>query len=139
MAFTILQTCTYRYGTQFSRFMQHPISISLKHKSINKIKNYIYYLDSLEENIVNLQINRIKIQKNKFLENIKNDWWLTANQALKENVIDQIVNIGCNTGINDVFENIKYEFTNGNNFKIIEIFSRCPLISKPINTIYKII
>ena len=138
MAFAILQSCEYRYGTRFSRFMQHPIRIQINDNK-NNIENYLQYINAIEQDIVDMQIKRIKIDRNTFINNIKNDWWLNGNQAKKINIIDKLVDVGCNVTHSDTIKFDKIEKINDKFFQITDFKSSCPLIIKPLYSKYKII
>ena len=136
MAFIILQKCPFRYATSTSILMQHNIKVSSIDNNNKNIKNYVEYVDDLENYLIEQQIKRINMEKNKFIELVRNDWWISGNQAIKINVIDKLVIVGCDTKIDDTYELTTYETINNNMMKIIKIFSYCPLIKKPISIIY---
>ena len=89
MAFIILQRCPYRYATPSSILMQHNIKVSSIDNNNKNIKNYVEYVDDIENYLIDQQIKRINIDKHKFIELVRNDWWISGNSALKINVIDQ--------------------------------------------------
>ena len=136
MAFIILQKCPYRYATKTSILMQHNIKVSLVNNEKNNIKNYIEYVDNIENYLIEQQITRLKMEKEKFIELVKNDWWITGSQALNKNVVDKLVIVGCDTNIEDTFELVNYEKINNNMIKITKIYSICPLIKNPISIVY---
>ena len=137
MAFIILQRCPYRYATPSSILMQHNIKVSSIDNNNKNIKNYVEYVDDIENYLIDQQIKRINIDKHKFIELVRNDWWISGYSALKINVIDKLVIVGCETKIEDTYEIITYETINSNMMQITKIFSFCPLIKKPISIIYK--
>ena len=116
--------------------MQHNIKVSSIDNNNKNIKNYVEYVDDLENYLIEQQIKRINMEKNKFIELVRNDWWISGNQAIKINVIDKLVIVGCDTKIDDTYELTTYETINNNMMKIIKIFSYCPLIKNPISVIY---
>ena len=129
MGFAILQACPMRYGTKHSTFMQHKITTTINGDK-GKIENYINYLQYLENDFIDYQVKRIGISKEKFIKNTNNDWYLNGVGALKENIIDEFVLVGCDL---DYANSTYIEIEEKNNIKIYNIFSNCPMITKPIN------
>lgn len=136
MAFIILQRCPNRYATPSSVLMQHNIKITLINYENKNVKNYIDYIDDIENNLIEQQIKRLKMDKKKFIQLVSNDWWLSGTQALAFNVVDKLVIVGCDTKLNDTYKKIHYETINNNMIKITKTFSLCPLIKKPITIDY---
>ena len=136
MAFIILQRCPHRYATPSAVLMQHNIKVSSIDNEKKNVKNYIEYVDDIENNLIEQQIKRLKIEKQKFIELVRNDWWLSGSQALLINAIDKLVIVGCNTKVNETYERITYETINKNMIKITKIYSFCPLIKHPISINY---
>ena len=128
MGFAILQACPLRYGTKHSTFMQHKITTSINGDKA-KIENYINYLQYLENEFIDFQVKRIGISREQFIKNTNADWYLNGIGALKENIIDELVLVGCELDYaNTTYIEIEYI----NNIKIYNIFSNCPMITKPI-------
>ncbi len=134
MGFVILQACPYRLGLTSSKVMQHQISTMLSDEK-QRLKTYMNYIDSLEKELIHLQADRIKISYNKFIENTYHNWWLTGKDALKNNIIDEIVTIGCGKSL--LKTNIKANVSVFTNIITIKTFSKCPLIHKPIDIKYE--
>lgn len=128
MGFAILQACPIRYGTKHSTFMQHKIKTTIDGDK-QKIDNYIKYLQYLENEFIDFQVKRIGINRQQFIENTKTDWYLTGIYALKENIIDELVLVGCDLDYtNSTYIEIEYK----DNIKIHNVYSNCPMVTKPI-------
>ena len=98
----------------------------------NRITNYMNYIDHMEDDLIEFQSERIKLNKKKFKELTKDDWWLTSKKALEENVIDKIVTVGCHKSLMTTYTIVKHEILK----KIKYTYSRCPIIKTPIETEY---
>ena len=90
-----------------------------------KIENYIQFIDTVEEDLLTLQANRLNISKELFQKNIDNEWWLFGNESIKNNCADEIVDIECSRSLTRDTTIIEK-----NNYKYI--YSRCPLVTNPI-------
>lgn len=90
-----------------------------------KIENYIQFIDTVEEDLLTLQANRLNISKELFQENIDNEWWLFGNESIKNNCADEIVDIECSRSLTrdtTIIEKSNYKY----------VYSRCPLVTNPI-------
>lgn len=122
MAFAILQSCDKRYILPTAKLMQHQITFGIKN-SLQQINNYVSYVNQINNYLVMLQSKKIRIHPLSFIERINSDWWLFGQNAIIENVADEIVNIECSKKL------IKTNYTqNLDNIEII--YSNCPLIFK---------
>lgn len=122
MAFAIFQTCNNRYILPTAKLMQHQITFGIKN-SLQEINNYLAYVNQINNYLAILQSKKIGIHPLSFLARTKSDWWLFAQNAILENVADEIVNIECDKKL------IKTNYTQTfGNIQII--YSHCPLIFK---------
>ena len=130
MAFAIFQSCKIRYVSRFSQLMQHQIRFKIQDE-IRKIENYFNYVKDIEKRLVEIQINKINISKTKFNKLINNEWWIFGKSCLNPilKVADKLISVDCSS-----------KLTNENNSinigGIREIWSRCPIITEPIEKIY---
>lgn len=90
MGFVLFQACSQRYILPYGSLMQHDMSLRLSDE-FTKIQSYMRYLRKLYNRLVHLQIKRIGISKKEFLQKIRNDWWMTAEESIKNNCADKIV------------------------------------------------
>ena len=123
MGFVIFQHCSKRYVTRSSTLMQHQMSLSGVSGKIRDINSYIKYVNTMENNINLAQAERIGITFEQFNENIRDDWWLTSTESIKQNVADEIINIKC------TFENkeeIKYINTFFGELQLV--YMKCPQV-----------
>tara|TARA_B100002052_G_C15855573_1_gene587301 strand:- start:54 stop:731 length:678 start_codon:yes stop_codon:yes gene_type:complete len=125
MAFAILQSCDKRYILPTGKLMQHQITFGIKN-SLQQINNYVSYVNQINNYLAMLQSKKIGIHPLSFIERTNSDWWLFGQNAIIENVADEIVNIECSKKL------IKTNYTQ--NLENIEIiYSNCPLIFKEKN------
>jgi ATP-dependent protease ClpP protease subunit len=130
MGFVILQSCPHRLSLKGGVLMQHQISTMINDQK-TRLKNYMKFLDDLEDNILIEQANRIGITKSKFIELTYNDWYLTSYKALEYNVIDEIVVVGCDKSIMTPIFNATVDNIRGG--IILKEYRECPLITNAIN------
>ena len=126
MGFVILQSCPLRTALKGSMIMQHQISTRLYDEKA-KLKNYMHYIDNMEDELIEMQSRRIGITKKEFIDKTYHDWYLTPKMALKYNVIDKIVKVGCKKSMMSSFFNA----TILNNKISIVGYRKCPLIKEP--------
>ena len=129
MGFVILQGCQNRYIRQYGRIMQHQISYGIRNEK-GKIDSYGNFIDQVEEELVELQAEKIGMEKTHFQLKTMNDWWLMGKYAVKNNCADQIVDVFCDqklakSNYTDSFGNIHL------------VYSKCPLISDPLDVYIK--
>ncbi len=122
MAFAILQSCEYRYMLPSGRLMQHQISFGIE-DSLYKIQNYVSYVSQMENYLVNMQANKINMNKKLFVEKTANDWWIFGENAIFNNIVDGIVDVKCSKSL------IDKNFTQTINGKKVT-YSNCPIIHK---------
>ena len=97
MGFVILQTCDNRYSTQYATFMQHQISLNNNDGKLYDVNKYLRHINKINQDMDELQSNKINMDIEDFKNKIVSDWWLTTKEALKFNVIDDIAIIICKT------------------------------------------
>ena len=124
MGFIIFQACKERIILPNARLMQHQMTFGIKDEK-SKVENYIHFINQMENEIVDLQINRINITREIFKENISHDWWIYGKQNIIQNCADKISHIECSKDLTKKTETIEkgiYKYT----------YSKCPLITKYI-------
>ena len=116
MGFVILQQCSTRYVLPHSTLMQHQMSLENgPFGEIEKINSYVKYLNSLENDLNILQSNKINMKLEKFQEKILTDWWMTSQEAIENNVVDNYAVFYCDfQNYNETIDGVEY--------------SRCPLL-----------
>lgn len=134
MAFAIFQSCPIRYGLLHSVFMQHSITSNINKMSLSEMSNYVEYINHLQLEFNELQADRIGWSLQDFTNKVKNDWWMTGKQALKEKILDKLVIVGCSVELSSSIEtNIEYDIKDKKIYKYT--YSKCPLITKEIEKI----
>lgn len=124
MGFIIFQSCANRYILPHSSLMQHQMAFAVRDQKY-RIKNYIDYVDTMENDIIKIQSDRINITEDEFVSRINNDWWIYGLQAIDQNCADEVVNVECTTKLtknNFTVESGSYMYT----------YSKCPLVSNYI-------
>ena len=134
MGFVILQSCPNRLALKTSTLMQHQIS-SLISDEKQRMKTYMKYMDDLENELLEMQSKRINMSINDFIDITYHNWWLTGTQALKYNVIDEIITLGCDESLLDTYFTANASLLTGS-ISVMK-YSKCPLIHKPISTKYE--
>lgn len=130
MGFILLQGCSKRYITQYGKLMQHQISYGIQNEK-GKVDNYVNFVNQLEEELTILQSQKIGIEPDQFRLKIMNEWWMIGKYALNNNCADEIVNIFCD-------ENLTKQNNTVNLLYVEVIYSKCPLITNPIDSKIKI-
>ena len=124
MGFVIMQSCTNRYVMFDSVGMQHQMSLGL-HGNIENIRTHFSLLDRINNVIIDMEINKIKIDREFYLKKILSDWWLFGEESVKEGVADKLVTVKCVPSIiNDKVKRNDSIF--GNNFSIE--LNKCPIL-----------
>lgn len=90
MGFLLFQACSERYVLPYSSLMQHDMHLGVR-DDFHRIRSYLDYLEKLYEKLIQLQIQKIGISREHFLQKILQNWWLTAEEAVTENCADAIV------------------------------------------------
>jgi ATP-dependent protease ClpP protease subunit len=90
MGFLLFQACSQRYILPYGSLMQHDMTLGFQDE-YTKIQSYMNYIRKLYNRLVNLQIKRIGITKKEFLQKIRNDWWMNAEESIKNNCADKII------------------------------------------------
>ena len=124
MGFVLLQGCQKRYITKYAKVMQHQISYGIKNE-IEKINSYSKFINEIDEELNQMQANKIKIDYHDFKLKTFNEWWLFGKNIINENVADKIVNVLCTKDITEKNQTIEYGSWS-------YIYSKCPLIKEPI-------
>ncbi len=125
MAFTIFQSCTDRFIMLHSIMMQHQISLAVN-GNIDEIERDLRHMKILDEYIINQELKRIKMDKNTYLEKLKNDWWVYDEDIIKYGLADKMVNVICDRELLET----NYIVTDDDDNMVI--YSKCPLIKGSI-------
>lgn len=133
MGFVIFQSCTNRYMLRYSTLMQHQMSLRGVGGKILELNSYMTHINMIENNLNKMQADRINMTQEAFEIKIMNDWWLTTEEAIENNVGDDIVSIKCMfpkekeiTEINTIFGDI------------VLTYMKCPQVSSPIKVELKL-
>ena len=86
----------YRYATENTTFMIHSISGGTDFGRINDLKDSVQIMERLQKNIWNIIANNTNIPMQRLIENQekREDWFLTAEEALECGLISKIIKNG---------------------------------------------
>lgn len=90
MGFVLLQKCSKRLMLPYGSLMQHDMYLGIQ-DNYTSIKSYMKYLTKLYNRLAKIQYKRIGISYELFLKKIKDNWWLNAEESVKENCADSII------------------------------------------------
>ena len=124
MGFAILQACKERLILPHGKLMQHQISYGLRNEN-SKVLSYIKFINQMEREMVEFQANRIKMHPETFRQKTMNEWWTFGKNAVRQNIVDKIVDVKCDSKVTN------QNFTREDRF-FKHTYSKCPLISDPI-------
>jgi ATP-dependent Clp protease protease subunit len=134
MAFAIFQACPVRYVTSSSILMQHQMSLGIK-GNLQNVNNYLQFISEVDNDLDELQANRLQMDKISFKNKINNDWWMSGNNIIKNKAADNIVLVSCDPELVNQNDEVKKV----NPFIDINIiFSKCPLSREPVDVVIKI-
>jgi ATP-dependent protease ClpP protease subunit len=126
MGFVLLQGCKTRYIRPYGRIMQHQISYGVKGEK-GKIDSYQQFIHQLEDDLVTIQANRVKLTPQEFRYKTMNEWWMIGRHALENDCVDSIADVFCDDTLTRQNYTVKYG-------PIELIYSQCPLVNDPIDT-----
>ena len=113
--------------------MQHQMSLRGVGGKILELNSYMTHINMIENNLNKMQADRINMTQEAFEIKIMNDWWLTTEEAIENNVGDDIVSIKCMfpkekeiTEINTIFGDI------------VLTYMKCPQVAAPIKVELKL-
>lgn len=133
MAFVITQSCTNRYSLSSGTLMQHQMSLGTD-GPLENLQNYIDMIKTIDIELDMMQSSKINMDVKEFKQTVMNDWWLTANAAVNNNVVDKIVTVNCEKSLFGK----KYNYKISTFFGDIEFtYSMCPLVRNHLNVKFK--
>ena len=124
MGFVILQSCANRYVTPYATVMQHQISYGMASEKA-KMESYVHFVDQVGEQLEKMQATKIGMCPKMFKEKTYNDWWLSGDNIINENVADEIVDVSCTKELTKSKHRVESFFG-------YEVYSNCPLVSYPV-------
>ncbi len=131
MAFVILQSCPNRLVTSASVLMQHQMSFGIS-GPIENVSSRMKFVKSLEEELTEMQSQRLNMTAKTFSDMIAHDWWLFGKEIFEYNVADSVIHVKCDK---ELSENVIVETIYSMFGDIQEIYSACPLSRTPIKVI----
>ena len=79
------------------------------------------------------QAKRLNLTIEQFNSKVMNDWWVSGFTAVNDKVVDDIVNVKCSPNLYKKKSNLEKNTFFG---KVKLVFSKCPLLHKPLNIKY---
>ena len=133
MAFIILQACENRFALNSAILMQHQMFLGLQ-GNIYNLESYFNFIKSIRNELEEMQAKRIGMEKNAFINKVMNDWWLSGNEAKKNNAGDDVIIVSCHDDLinSEEFLNIQTMFGD-----VTIVYSGCPLLRTPKKVIWK--
>lgn len=131
MGFVIFQSCYNRLVTSSSQLMQHQISFGVKDE-IRKIESHLDFIQQIEDQLVDKQIQKMNISKAHFNQLINDEWWTYGLNNLIDNpkLADKLVSVECSKELTQKKSIWIKKYAK-------EIWSGCPLITIPLEVIGK--
>ena len=133
MAFIILQSCPTRYVTSASILMQHQMSLRLGGQ-IENVKTYLNFLDTIEDDLNNMQAAKMQLDPEVFQKLIAHDLWLSGSGIMKYNAADKMIHVSCDSLLLTKVHTEEIDTFFG---KIVLTYSKCPLARDPIDSNFK--
>jgi len=126
MGFVIMQSCSKRYVMFDSVGMQHQMSLGLK-GNIENLRNHFKLIDRVNNILIDMEIKKIGMSKEDYLNKILSDWWLYGEENVQHGIADELISVRCSPII--VNEKVKKtESFFGFEFEIE--MNKCPIINE---------
>ena len=104
--------------------MQHQMTYGIMNEK-EKVDSYTSFITQIADVLLEMQSNRIKIDKQTLKERTYNDWWLFGVNAIKENCADKLAYVKCTSALtNHTYTEVLGSYT--------YTYSKCPLVNEPI-------
>jgi ATP-dependent protease ClpP protease subunit len=125
MGFVIMQSCSKRYAMFDSIGMQHQMSLGMK-GNLENFKTHFNLIERVNAMLIDMEIKKIGITKEEYLENIISDWWSYGVENVENHIVDELINVRCTPSV--MIERIKKkESLFGFEFEID--MSKCPILN----------
>lgn len=124
MGFVLLQGCNKRYITPYTKLMQHQISYGIQNEK-EKINNYATYIDEIDEELNQMQADKLNMDYEMFKHKTLNEWWVFGKNAIKQNMADELAYVFCTSEITKTNYSIDFG-------SFSHTYSKCPLVSEPL-------
>jgi ATP-dependent Clp protease protease subunit len=125
MGFAIFQACSKRLVMANSLGMQHPMS-TVMHGSIQSIRAELDMIETMYEELSEIQYTRLNMSRTTFNERILKDWWIFGKALLSNNIADESVYVQCSPEVSNLFIR-RTEKILGITFGLQ--YNKCPLIN----------
>lgn len=133
MGFVIFQSCTNRMVLAHSTLMQHQMSMSNIRGKLLELNSYMLHINKIEDELNLMQASRLNMSKSEFEEKVMNDWWITTNESIEQNVADEIVSIKCMFPKEKEITEISTIFGD-----LVLTYMKCPQVSAPVKVELKL-
>lgn len=130
MAFGIVQgICDERHGSSTSTLMQHQAAFGIQGTD-NQVLSRLKMIASTLRVLDAMQAKRIGITVEELKRRSADEWWTVGQEAIDANVLDKLTPAVCNK---DLLSETREEKFAGFFGSGTAVFSKCPLISGPID------
>jgi len=132
MAFAIIQAvCDERHGSSTSALMQHQAAFGVQ-GSDNQVYSRLKMIASILRVLDNIQAKRIGITVEELRKRSADEWWTVGQEAVDANVLDRVTPAVCTKELLNEKREEKFAGFFGSG---TAIFSKCPLISGPVEIV----
>lgn len=94
MGFALLQACTHRWVLPAASLMQHQPWVRLEGE-LPHLQARLSYVAQLEQQLVQLQAQRLGLPPETFRYRTIHEWWLTGQMAVAQGAADATVAVAC--------------------------------------------
>jgi hypothetical protein len=105
--------------------MQHPMT-TVMHGSIQSIRAELDMIETMYEELSEIQYTRLNMSRTMFNEKIIRDWWIFGKALLSNNIADESVFVQCSPDVSNLFIR-RTEKILGITFGLQ--YNKCPLIN----------
>jgi len=130
MGFIIFQACNHRMILDNSIGMQHQMSFGME-GNIENMRSSFQLHDRINNDLIDMELEKIGLEKDIYLQKILMDWWLYGKENLEQNTADERIVYSCSPSIMNVKVQRKESFY-GTPFQIKR--HQCPLYKEIVVT-----
>jgi ATP-dependent Clp protease, protease subunit len=128
MGFVIFQHCPVRYVRPRAVLMQHQMSLGVRGQ-LENLKSRLELVQSLDDQLSQVQAARLKLTVDEFKAKTNNDWWMYGKDVIENGAADDVVNVVCDFDYREETFVVDYMTMFG---PVHVTFSKCPLIKQPL-------
>ena len=123
MAFILFQACDERLITPHSIGMQHQMSFALRGE-MESIRKAFEMHDTINNHLIEMEIQRIGISREIYNEKIAHDWWIVGPDNLEQHTADEIILYTCAPSL---YDKMQMRPEKRGSFTFWVHYNKCPL------------